>query len=126
MRALNVEEKQMVKKIGIAGLVLTALLAGCFAARTPSKTVEMFYNAVAKNDIKAMGEVATLQTTQIMAMFGSKASSMIAANGKISNMEEQIDGDTATVTVTFESRDEETIDLVKVDGKWKVSMSSDK
>jgi hypothetical protein len=41
-------------------------------------------------------------------------------------MTETIDGDTAVVTVAFENGEEANIDLVKVDGKWKVSMSMDK
>jgi hypothetical protein len=45
---------------------------------------------------------------------------MIAKNGKITRTQETIDGDTARVAVSFENAEDQTIDLVKVDGKWKI------
>jgi hypothetical protein len=105
-----------------AGLVFAVLLAGC-AAPSPKAVVERFYRAVEKNDAKALAEAATPETAQLMAMFGEKVQAQAAANGKIASMTETIDGDTASVTVTFENGEKQNIDLVKVDGKWKVSIS---
>jgi hypothetical protein len=56
-------------------------------------------------------------------MFGTKAQGMVTENGKIKTMVESVNGDTAVVKVTFENGEEEDIDLVKVDGKWKVTIS---
>jgi uncharacterized lipoprotein len=118
----------MEKKNFVVGLVLIVLLAGCSLASSPKAAVQKFYKAVEKNDIKAMADVATPETVQLMAMFGTKVQGMLAANpnGKVNSVTEAIDGDTAVVTVTFENGEETNIDLVKIDGKWKVSMSMDK
>ena len=117
----------MKKKYFVAGLVLIVLLAGCSLANSPRAAVQKFFKAVEKNDIKAMAQVATPETVQLMAMFGTKVQGMIAANpnGRIKSISEAIEGDTAVVTVIFENGEETNIDLVKADGKWKVSMSMD-
>jgi outer membrane lipoprotein-sorting protein len=108
------------------GLAILVLMAGCSATSSPKAAVQKFYKAIEKNDTKAMAEVATSETVQLMAMFGTKIQGMAAANGKIKTLTETIDGDTAVVTVIFENGEESNIDLIKVDGKWKVSVSMDK
>jgi uncharacterized lipoprotein len=116
----------MKKKIFIVGLVLIILLAGCSAVSSPKTAVEKFYKAIEKNDSKAMAEVATPETVQLMAMFGTKVAGQVESYGKIKSVTETIDGDTAVATVTFENGEEENLDLVKIDGKWKVSVSMNK
>jgi hypothetical protein len=117
----------MEKRIFIIGLVFITFLAGCSgSASSPKVAVQKFYKAVEKNDTKAMAEVATTETVQLMAMFGTKIQGIAAANGKVKSVTEAIDGDTAVVTVIFENEEETNIDLIKVDGRWKVSMSMDK
>jgi hypothetical protein len=107
--------------------ILLILLASCSgSASSPKAAVQKFYKAIEKNDSKAMAEVATPETVQLMAMFGTKIQGMAAANGKVKTITETIDGDTAVVTVTFDNGEEENIDLIKVDGKWKVSISMNK
>jgi hypothetical protein len=75
-----------------------------------------------------MADVATPETMQLMAMFGTKVQGMMAAESqkKVKSITEAIDGDTAVVTIAFENGDEQSIDLIKADGKWKVSMSMNK
>jgi hypothetical protein len=51
-----------------------------------------------------------------------KAKGMVAAKGGITNTEETIDGDTAIVETTFKDGSTEELNLVKVDGKWKVTI----
>ncbi|MDR1390347.1 MAG: DUF4878 domain-containing protein [Treponema sp.] len=117
----------MGRKIFIFGLVLAAVLSGCSgAANTPKAAAQKFYNALEKNDAKAMAEVATPETVQLITMFGTKIQGMMASYGKTKSITETIDGDTAVVTVTFENGEETNLDLIKVDGKWKVTMSMDK
>ena len=99
-----------------------ALIAACGSSESPSSAARKFYAAVEKNDAKAMAQVATPETVQMMAMFGEKAAGMVAANGKIKGTTEEIDGDTAVVTLTFENGETENLDLIKVNGKWKVSI----
>jgi ketosteroid isomerase-like protein len=114
------------KKMFFAGsLVLVALLAGCFLDNSPKATVRKFWTAVEKNDMKALAKVATPDTVQLVVTFGSKlrghAASML--DKKIETTTEEIDGDTAVVTIIFADGEEQNFDLVKVDGKWKVDLS---
>ena len=43
------------------------------------------------------------------------------SHDKVNNLTHTIDGNTAVVTVVFESGASEKIDLVKLDGKWKIA-----
>jgi major membrane immunogen (membrane-anchored lipoprotein) len=103
-----------------AVFVCVVFLAACGSSDSPSAVARKFYTAVEKNDLKAMGQVATPQTVQMMAMLGEKASGIVAANGKIKSTSEEIDGDTAVVIFTFENGETMNVDLNKIDGKWKV------
>jgi hypothetical protein len=107
----------------LAGIVCLLFIAACGGSDSPSSVARKFYSAIEKNDPKAMGQVATPETVQLMAMFGEKASGMVTANGKITKTTEEINGDTAVVTLTFANGETETLDLKKVDGKWKVALS---
>jgi len=105
-----------------AGIVCVVLIAGCSGNESPSSVTRKFFAAVEKNDAKAMEKVATSDTVQLMGMFGEKAQGMMADYGKIESTTQEIDGDTAVVTVTWENGETEDIDLVKIDGKWKVTI----
>jgi len=116
------------KKIFLIGtLVLVALLAGCSLANSPKATVKKFGKAIEKNDMKALAKVATPETVQLVSMFGSKVQGHAASMSekKIKKVTEEIDDDTATVTIIFADGEEENFDLVKIDGKWKVDISMD-
>jgi ketosteroid isomerase-like protein len=106
----------------VVGIVCVVFLAGC-GNDSPSSVARKFYAAVEKNDAKAMGQVATPETVQMMVMFGEKAAGMVAANGKITKTTEKINGDTAVVILTFANGETENLDLIKVNGKWKVTIS---
>jgi ketosteroid isomerase-like protein len=97
---------------------------------SPKAALQKFAKAVEKNDMKALADVATPETVQLVAAFGSKIQGYLATaeteKGKVKTVTEKIDGDTAVVTVAYENGDEEDFDLVKVDGKWKVSISMNK
>jgi hypothetical protein len=111
----------MMKKNGFGVcLVFVVLLTGCSGANTPSAVVREYYKAIEKNDPKALAKVTTEKTAKNLAQFATKAHDHVVALGKIKTVAEEINGDTAVVTVTFEN-DEENIDVIKVDGKWKVS-----
>jgi ketosteroid isomerase-like protein len=113
----------MKRVVMLMGIVCVVFIAGCGGGDNPSSVARKFYTAIEKNDSKAMAQVATPDTVQMMAMFGEKASGMVAANGKIKSTTEKIDGDTAVVTLTFENGETSNLDLKKVDGKWKVALS---
>jgi uncharacterized lipoprotein len=110
----------MKTRVFFFGLTVLILLAGCSAANSPSAVVREYYRAIEKNDTKALAKVTTPKTAENLSLFGTKAQEHVAALGVIKAMTEEIDGDTAIVTVTFEN-DEENINVIKVGGKWKVS-----
>ena len=119
--------KNTLKMIGISALVavIGLTMAACGGSSGggsgPSAAVQKFFDAAQKNDTKAMEQVATEETIALMAMFGEKTQGSLSEYGKITTMEETIDGDTATVKTTFGNGETDDIKLVKVDGKWKVS-----
>jgi hypothetical protein len=106
----------------LMGIVCVVIVAGCGGNGSPSSAVRKFYTAVEKGDAKAMEQVATPITVQLMAMFGEKASEKFSDYGGITNTTEKIDGDTAVVTVTFANGETSDLDLIKEDGKWKVNI----
>jgi len=106
----------------VLGLVIIALLVSSCGGGSPQASVQKFYNAVEKNDTKAMANVATEETVQLMAMFGEKAQTSVTENGKIKSMTQEIDGDKAKVHVTFANGETSDVDLVRVDGKWLVAL----
>jgi ketosteroid isomerase-like protein len=113
----------MKRIVVLLGIVSFLVFTGCGNSNTPSSAVRKFFTAIEKKDTKAMEQVATTETVQLVTMLGEKSQGMITAYGKITNTAEEIDGDTATVTVTFESGNTEDFDLVKVDGKWKIAIN---
>ena len=107
-------------------LTIMALMVNCSVMNSPKAAVLKFAKAVEQNDTKAMAKVATPETVQLMAMFGPKIQGMIAAQaGGKPKVTEKINGDTAVVTIILEDGDEMNIDLIKVNGKWKVSIDTD-
>jgi hypothetical protein len=114
------------KKRFLAGaLVVVALFAGCSLIDSPKTAVRKFVKAIEKNDMNALAKVATPETVQLMATFGSKIQGYAASmsDRKIKKITEEISGNTAVVTYIFDDGDEEDFDLKKIDGKWKVHIS---
>jgi len=98
-------------------------MASCGGGGGPTAAAKGFVAAVEKGgDAKALEKYATAETAGLIAMFGEKAKTSITEKGKITDTSEEIDGDTAKVTLTFANGETEDLDLVKVDGKWKVSI----
>jgi 2-methylaconitate cis-trans-isomerase PrpF len=115
----------MKREMFLAG-VICLLIIGCAASNNPTAVTKNFFTAIQKNDTKAMGKYATPETISLITMFGTKMQGAISAYGKITATTEAIDGDTATVTVSFENGEDTDITLKKIDGKWKVHMSMEK
>jgi hypothetical protein len=86
-----------------------------------SAVVKRYYEALAKGDAKTIGEVMTAKGAQNLTPFMSKAKDYVTALGKITKIEEDIDGDTGVVTVRFSNGDTEEIEVIKVGGKWRIS-----
>jgi hypothetical protein len=122
----KVKEKEMASKKKLWGMLAMALtfglvLAACGNGDSPTGVVKQYYAALAKGDAKTLGVVMTPKGTENLTPFMEKAKEHVTTLGEITNTEETIDGDTGIVKVTFADGTTEEIDVVKVDGKWKVS-----
>ena len=117
--------KNTIKIFGIIALavVIGFTVVACGGGGGPTAAAKAFMTAVEKGDTKAMGKVATKDTVALMAMFGEKASNSVKEYGKITNTSEKIDGNNATVLLTFDSGKTEELTLIKENGKWLVSVS---
>jgi len=115
----------MKKRFFVGTLVIVGLLASCSLANSPKVAVQKFGKAIEKNDMNALAKVATPETVQLVATFGSKIQGYAASmsDKKIKTVTEEIHGDNAVVTVIFADGEEEKFDLKNIDGKWKVHIS---
>lgn len=115
--------------------MMKGLLAAVFAASliigaascsgggaSPSTVVKNFYAAAEKGDAKKVAEYCTPETGAMLSSLGEKLTESTKQTGKVTSTKETIDGDTAKVEVTYEKGDPQTIDLVKVDGKWLITV----
>jgi len=110
--------------IGLISLILiTGLVVSSCGGGSPTSVVKQLHTAIEKGDSKKIGELMTSDAAQLMIMYGDKAKGLIVSKGKITKTEEEINGDDATVTVTYANGETEDYDLVKKDGKWKVELS---
>ena len=116
--------KNKMRSMGIIALtaVIVFTMASC-GGSSPSSVARNFYTAVEKGDTKAIEQNSTPETAQLMALFGEKAKEGLTENAKIKSTSEKIDGDTAVVTLTFDNGETQELDLIKVNGKWKVTIS---
>jgi hypothetical protein len=109
--------------VAITAASLALGMASCGGGSSPTTAAKAFMAAVEKGDAKAMEKVATKETVTLMGMFGEKASNSMKEYGKITNTSEKIDGDKATVSLSFENGKTEKLTLIKDNGKWLVNIS---
>jgi ketosteroid isomerase-like protein len=102
-------------------MIIGLFAGGCGGGDSPGSVVRRYYAALAKGDAKTLGVVMTPRGVENLTPFMEKAKDHVTALGEITDVEETIDGDTGVVKVTFKNGSSEEIDVVKVDGKWKVS-----
>jgi|GEM_PF-1107682 len=119
--------KTTLKQIALAALV--ALIVACGGGDTPKSVAENFLKALNKMDYEAAKKYGSEDTGKLLDMMSGFAKMMPDSAKKERSFEikdEKIEGDKATVTYT-ESGEEgiQSLNLVKVEGKWKVSMSKD-
>jgi len=112
----------MKRMMMLTGIVCAVFFAGCSLVGGPSSAARRFYAAVDRGDTKALEQAATPETVQLITMYGEKAKGMLTSNGRIKSTTEKIDGNTAVVTLTFENGETTDLDLIKTDGKWKVTI----
>lgn len=121
----TIKLKAIQRITGIIALVAVIgfIVAACGGGGSPTAAAKAFVAAVEKGDTKAMEKVATKNTVALIGMFGEKASSSMKENGKITSTSEKIDGDKATVSLTFANGKTEEVTLIKDGGKWLVNIS---
>lgn len=98
---------------------LAAILTGC--VQSPRSTAKLFTENISQGKLTEAKKHATEQTGQLIDMASSMGALPIKPGNQFIFIEQTIDGDKATVRYrSSEEGNAETINLVKVDGKWKV------
>lgn len=102
-----------------------ALLVSCSSGNTPRAVAEKFSIELSKGNIDKASEYCTPEAAAMLAMAKSFGGSteMVKEDFKFVFKKEEIEGDTAKVYFEDENGEEEEIDLVKLDGKWKVVLT---
>ena len=120
----------MRKRVSLAGiigllLIIIVVVIGCGrGGASPSSVIRQLYTAIERGNTAAINELMVQEAAGMMIMFLSKAQEGLAEQGGIESTEETIDGDTASVIVTFRDGSTQEYDLVRVDGKWKVTFNN--
>lgn len=120
--------KNIFLKAGTA--IVVAFLVACSGGDSPKGVAKNFLKAYSKADFEGAKKYGTEETGKLLDML-SGFSKMMPDTVKNKEVEtditsEKIDGDKATVTYKEDGKDVgQTLNLVKVDGKWKVAMSKD-
>ncbi|MBX2980258.1 MAG: DUF4878 domain-containing protein [Flavobacteriales bacterium] len=113
----------------VLSIAFAALMTACGGGgSTPSQVAEKFLTHTNKLEFKEAKAYATKSTGDMLDMIAGMAGMMgdknEAKSFKITG--ETIDGDKATVTYRSEDKDaDESLSLVKEDGKWLVNMSKE-
>lgn len=113
----------------LLSLATTVLLAACGGGgdMTPTQVAEKYLTHLNKMEFKEAKAYGTEKTAGMLDLMAGMASMMPKnenASFKISG--ETIEGDKATVTYRTDGKDaDETLTLVKQDGKWLVDMAKE-
>ena len=105
------------------------LIFSCTGGDSPKSVAENFLKAMNQYDFETAKKYGTEDTGKLLDMM-SGFSKMMPDSARIEEKYEMtgenIEGEKATVTYKIEGRDENgKLELVKVNGKWKVAMSKD-
>jgi len=115
------------KKVNAALIIL--FLVSCGGGDSPKSVAENFLKAMNKMDYETAKKYGSEDTGRLLDMMSGFANMIPDSARQEKSFEiknEKIDGDKATVTYVQSGEvGEQTLDLVKIDGKWKVAMSKD-
>jgi len=103
-------------------IVLILSVFGC-GGGSPTSVVRSLHTAMEKGNNKSIERLMTEEAAQLVIGLGEKAQEGIRDSGQITNTEERITGNTATVTVTYANGQTNQFDLVRERGKWKVTIN---
>ncbi len=118
----------MIKSILVNSVLILALfLAGCSSGKAPRSTAQAFLENLVEGKLTEAKKYATEQTSQLLDMVSSMGGlEEIDPNSKFIFVDETVDGNKAVVKYRQKAGGEvETIDLVKIDGIWKVHIQKD-
>jgi len=117
---------------GLVVLLVALTVSSCGNSNDPKAVAKDFLLALASQDFEKAKELGTERTSGMITLIESMAK-MAKENGQkldetklpeVEIGECEIDGDKAVCYYTSEGK-EEKINLVKVEGKWKVDMSKE-
>lgn len=111
----------------VLSIAVAALMTACGGGETPSKVAEKFLTHIDKKEFKEAKAYGTKATGDLLDMVDGLAGMMPKEDPKgFVIKEEKIEGDKATVTYRSNGKEaDETLNLVKEDGKWLVNMSKE-
>ena len=119
------------KKAWLLGMLLLCLsIVGCSSSNSPSGVVKDFYKYTADGKTNEAVALVTGKGQGLVAAFLPALTEDIKEKGGIKSIDiikEEISGDTATVTLVLKfgngSTKEDSSELIKQDGKWKMHVS---
>jgi hypothetical protein len=125
--------KPMKKIILSVAIIATAFLVSCGGGSSDPKAVAKSYlEAQQKADYTTAKKYCTEETKNFLDMISTLGSTVpdsikkAAANAKFTYQDAKIDGDKATVGYSVSDKPgDQTLNLVKKDGKWLVAQSKD-
>lgn len=103
------------------------LLTACFG-NSPKDVVKDFFNAIAAEDFETATSLCTENAKPLVGMMQAAmsmdpgAKEEIKKAGDVEIIKEEINGDKAKVTIKNPDGEEDTVDLTKVDGEWKIDI----
>lgn len=104
-------------------------MISCGGGDTPKSVAENFLKALNKMDYETAKKYGSEDTGKLLDMMSGFAKMMPDSAKKDVSFEikdEKINGDKATIVYSSTGDEgEQTLNLVKIDGKWKVAMSKD-
>ena len=103
----------------VVSLVLA--MASC-GGDSPSAVARKAITAIEKADQRGINNTFTPDAAAMIGSMLEKAQGQMKEKGGVAKTEETINGDKATVKVTYNDGSTDDITLFKVDGKWKVGM----
>ncbi len=118
-------------KIGFI-LIFSLFVAACGGNDNPQQVAKSFFKALSEQDYEKAGEFGTESTKAMLTLVKSFAemADKDAENemGDLSAIEwgeTEIDGDKAVCHYSVPGKEDQKVDLKKVDGEWKVDMKKD-
>ena len=109
--------------------IIVLVIVSCGGGDTPKSVAENFLKALNKMDYetaKKYGSEDTGKLLDMMSGFSKLMPDSAKQERSFEMKDEKINGDKATVMYTASGEEgEQSLNLIKVDGKWKVAMSKD-